>query len=176
MRELDRWASEHAAVDLDDLYSSGYQSAEIWFARWPRPFPTRVRRRMVEHLIRIHDQWLPQLQRLQEPFYLGVWLFEPGLTESQVVAAVGERGADYRARHHPEERSSPPGLYAGYPEDLGRFEWTRHIRVERDWLSLYAESDWPNLLQRARRVERIDGDVAVTLEYCEWRAVLRAPY
>lgn len=173
MRELDRWAADHAALDIDDLRSSGYHSAEIWFERWPRPFPMAVRRRMVQHLVQIHDRWFPALRRLGEPFYLGIWLFEPGLTESQVVAAVGERGAEYRARHDPAERSSPPALYDGFPENLDRFEWTRHTWVERDRLSLYSEGDWPELLHRARSVQRTEGDVEVTFSHDNWRAMLR---
>lgn len=130
LRELDRWADKHATIDLKDL-DSGYHSAEIWF-RWPQPWPVEVRRQVVQRLIEVHDRWAVQLQALKEPSYLGVWLFEPALTESQLVAAVGDRAIDYAARHDPALRVAPPGLYQCQPVDLSRFEWTRHAWQEQD--------------------------------------------
>lgn len=129
LRALDRWADDHAALDVDALHASGYHSAEIWFEHWPRPWPPSIRRRMVHHLARIHDAWLPPLQQLGEPFYLGIWLFEPDLAESQVVAAVGERAAEYAALHADAPGSAPPALYDG-PADLRRFAWTRRTWAE----------------------------------------------
>lgn len=171
MRELDHWAAERAALDLRHL-GSGYHSAEIWFERWPWPFPVPVRRRMVQHLVDIHDHWLTRLSRLEEPFYLGIWLFEPGVAESQVVAAVDWRADEYRARHDPAQHSAPPPLYQGHPYDLGRFAWTRRRWVRREWLSSFAGEDRPWALRHARSAERAEGDVALTFEHEDWFGML----
>jgi hypothetical protein len=171
VRELDRWAGEHAALDFQDL-QSGYHSAEIWFERWPRPLPVGIRRRMVQHLVDIHDAWLPQLLEAGEPFYLGIWLFLPELTESQVVAAIEGRADEYAERHDEAHRAPPPQLYQGHPRDLTRFEWTRRRYVDRELLSSFAPGDRPSLLRRADAVERAGGDRLLSFKREAWFARL----
>lgn len=176
MRELDRWAAEHAALDLGHLQGAEYHSAEYWFERWP-PLPSDdVRRRIVQHLIEIHDRWHCQLQHFKEPYYLGIWLLGGQfLTGSQVVASIGYRAEEYRGRHlgSAAEKSPPPALYHGFPHDLSRFEWTRHVWTERDRLSSFGQKDWLPLLRRAKTIERIDDDAVVTFEHEDWLGMLR---
>jgi len=167
MRELDRWAAGSAALSPDEVRSD-YQSVEVWFERWPWPFPVGVRRRMVQHLVDVHDRWHAQLKTWGEPYYLGIWLFEPEFKGSQVCATAGWRAAEYLQRHDPARRSPPPRLYDGHPRDLRRFEWTSWVHTERERLSGYDRADWPLLLRRARSVERTGDDVELTFEHRAW--------
>jgi hypothetical protein len=171
MRELDRWAAEHAQLDLSRLLSVGDTSAEIWFERWPTPFPLRVRRRMVQHLAEIHDSWLAQLRAWGEPFYLGLWIFEPDFKRTQVCAAVGRMAADLRERHL-GSAAPPPSLYHAHPCDLRRFAWTYDLRVDRELLSTYDQSEWPWLIEHANRVERTAEDALLYFEHEAWLGLL----
>lgn len=172
MRALERRAeAEGAPLEAHHLLS-GYHSAELRLERWPQPFPIAVRRRLVRHLVDVHDRWHARLPGLEGDVYLGIWLFEPGFEESQVVAAVGKRAAEYRARHDPANRAAPPALYHGHPYDLARFQWTRTVWHSRDRLSSFHRSDWPALLRRASAVQRTDDDVEVTFRHEDWLATL----
>lgn len=142
IRALDRWAAAEAARVPDPAGHGGYDSAEVWFD-WPQPVPTLAARAVVRSLVRIHDAWSAWLPPSGDA-YLGLWIFHPGLMESQVVAAVGDRARDYAARHAEANRSAPPALYHLHPHDLQRFEWTRHRRDEygvpvESWLARLAE-------------------------------------
>ena len=167
MRELDRWAEENAALDLEQL-RSGYHSAEIWFERWPRPWPAPVWREVVRRLVQVHDLWAARLASLGEPHYLGIWIFQPGLIESQVVAAVGERADAYRARHG-SEHTAPPSLWDG----VDHLEWTRSRWVRRELLSEFAPADQPAMLRAAQRTGPMDGDTALFFDHDDWYARLR---
>ena len=136
MDELDRWVDGHATLDIAEL-SSGYASAGFW-ADWTQPLALVTKRRVVAALVGVHDAWAEQLRSFPEPHYLGLWLFEPMLVESQVVAAVGPRAAEYAARHT-APLSAPPSAYDGQPLPLARFEWTHHAGDDRDdWLARLA--------------------------------------
>lgn len=173
IRALERWTDARAALDVEQLLSTEYVSAELWVEHWPRPIPPRVRRAMLEQLFRVHDAWLPAVQSLPEPAYLGIWIFGPDPGESQVVAAVGERGAAYRALHAGSPSAAPPPALAGGAADPDRFAWTGERWTERARLADVAGADRPGLLRSARRVDRENGDVVVTLDHHIWRARLR---
>ena len=166
MRELDRWTAARAALTPSHL-DSGYHSAEIWFERWPWPFPLGVRRRMVQRLVELHDSWLPQLQAMGEPFYLGLWIFEPDFRESQLCAAVEHRAEDYAQRHLVGERVPPPVQYQLRPCDLGRFEWTRQTYTDRAVLAP-DDDDLPVQRRAASRAERTPEGVVLTWQREAW--------
>lgn len=131
MRALDRWAVREVPLEPEHL-DGGYHSAEVWLEHWPQPVPLAVRRRLVRHLVDVHDRWRERLDVIAPDAYLGIWLFEPALNESQVVAAVGARADEYRARHDAALRATPPAPYHGHPVDLARFRWTRHVHDDAD--------------------------------------------
>ncbi|CAA9359165.1 MAG: hypothetical protein AVDCRST_MAG68-4279 [uncultured Gemmatimonadetes bacterium] len=170
LRELDRWAAEHKRLPLDELLGTGDCSAEIWFEQWPTPFPIGVRRRMVEHLFRIHDAWGEQLGALTQPYYLGVWL-APGFRGSRVAAAVG-RDVDWYASRHSESffQVPPPPPYHGRPLDLGRYTWTWAVETCLDRLSEYTEADQRDMLRESRQHLRWDGERVIPRRLEWWYA------
>jgi len=55
------------------------------------PVPNgKTKTKIINGLIDIYDSWKIKLDKLGEPFYLKIWLFEPRLTNSQVVCAIGD--------------------------------------------------------------------------------------
>lgn len=175
LRELERWAAAHRHLDVEALDPAGtdYASAEVWFTRWPRPFPPTVRRHVVRHLVAIHDAWWPALQRTGRPFYLGLWLFEPDLGESQVVAAFGVRAAEYAARHAPPSAGSTPPAHLADAEARARLVWTRHPWTTEEPLADYPRRDWPAILRAATARKGSGAETRLTVARCDWFAVRR---
>ncbi len=156
---------------MEELLATGDYSAEIWFEQWPTPFPIGVRRRMVEHLFRIHDGWREQLSVLTQPYYLGVWL-EPGFKGSRVAAVVG-RDVDWFALRHSDSfiHVPPPPLYHNRPLDLGRYRWTWTVETCLDRLSEYAEADQREMLRESRQHLRWgDGEIVIPRRLEWWYA------
>ena len=50
---------------------------------------------MLDGLIDIYDSWKVQLDKIGQPYYLKIWLYEPRFSKSQVVCAVGDRISYY---------------------------------------------------------------------------------
>lgn len=44
---------------------------------------------MLNALLDIYEDWKRQLDKLGQPYYLKLWLFEPRFSQSQVVCAIG---------------------------------------------------------------------------------------
>lgn len=173
LRALDAWAA--AQPPPAPREGPEYASAELWFGAWPRPLPARVRRRAVQHLVAIHDAWAAALAGTPGPHYLGLWLFGADLEESQVVAAWGERAADYSARHPPAGRTAPPATFHRRPRDLAHLEWTREVEVWREPLSELAADEVPRALRDAAAVEGEGARAVARFEREVWRARLPAP-
>jgi hypothetical protein len=173
LEQFDVWARGEASKEIAPPNSVDYESAEFWFGHWHQPFPLFAKRRIVQHLVDIHDAWHAQRSRFDSSgLYLGIWLFEPVLLESQVVLAGEVRGADYLERHDPSKRSPPPSQYQGRPYDLSRFEWTHHVWRDREPLSELAGYSREAALRDAVKVETVDGETYVTFERHSWYAML----
>ncbi|MBK8806016.1 MAG: hypothetical protein IPO21_04945 [Bacteroidales bacterium] len=53
--------------------------------------PTRkTKQKMLNGLLDIYEDWKNQLDKLGQPYYLKIWLFEPRFSQSQVVCAIGD--------------------------------------------------------------------------------------
>ncbi|RYG54578.1 MAG: hypothetical protein EOO01_01125 [Chitinophagaceae bacterium] len=46
---------------------------------------------IIQGLETIYDNWMLQLDAIGEPYYLKIWLYEPRLSKSQVVCAIGDK-------------------------------------------------------------------------------------
>ncbi|RZJ98755.1 MAG: hypothetical protein EOO46_24320 [Flavobacterium sp.] len=51
----------------------------------------KTRNLMITGLEKIYDDWKITLDKIGEPYYLKIWLYEPRISKSQVVCAIGER-------------------------------------------------------------------------------------
>jgi hypothetical protein len=176
-RALDRWAAEEREAPLT-FREHRRQAAVIRFDVWGNdPFPLGIRRRMVEHLVGIHDRWLERLSNSHPRPYLAIWLALPHVYNSQVVLATGDDQEHYEASVHvpgihdtyATARTAPPSLYHGRPCDLSRFEWVHQVHRTVERLSWFSEKDWPALRREAVQViDTSDGDTEVTLVSHDW--------
>lgn len=73
------------------------------------------------------DAWKHQLDKLGEPYYLRIWLYEPRFVRSQVVCAIRESIDFYGITfHQPEEAKSPPP-FSRLAEPLAAFRWSHAL-------------------------------------------------
>lgn len=63
----------------------------ITFTKSVIPQPTgRTKQKIISGLLDFYEAWKNQLEKSGQPYYLKIWLFEPRITQSQVVCAVGD--------------------------------------------------------------------------------------
>jgi len=100
-KDIENWHLDNLNLNLTDylLNERNRYYAKIRVRPWNGitltnskiPQPNRMaKRKILNGLLDIYDDWKKQLDQLGQPYYLKIWLFEPRFSESQVVCAVGD--------------------------------------------------------------------------------------
>ena len=98
-KAIDNWVANHKNLDIEYLKEYGNNYAKIRIRPWsgiqitnskiPEP-KGETKQKILQGLFAIHQQWKLQLDALNEPYYLKIWLFVPHFSKSQVVCAIGD--------------------------------------------------------------------------------------
>lgn len=97
-KDIEKWKNANLKLDLENLKQNERDYAKIWVHPYsgisltnrqtPEP-KTETKKRILNGLLDIYESWKNQLDKLNEPYYLKVWLFEPRFSKSQIVCAIG---------------------------------------------------------------------------------------
>ncbi|MFD0991680.1 hypothetical protein [Tenacibaculum geojense] len=97
-KNIEKWKKANLKLDLENLKNYERDYAKIWIhpfsgisltnSRNPEP-KGETKERILNGLFDIYENWKNQLDELNEPYYLKIWLFEPRFSKSQVVCAIG---------------------------------------------------------------------------------------
>lgn len=100
LKYIQNWRNEYVNLNVESLLDNEYEYVKLWVTPFnelrykERDYigPTRkVRIEIVSSLINIYDNWRQELDKLNKPYYLKIWLYEPRITSSQVVCAIGDK-------------------------------------------------------------------------------------
>lgn len=99
-RDIEKWRLENIEIRWDLIERYSYDNIYIVVHPWcdlsiinsdiPEP-KRKTKQLMLNGLLDIYNSWKNQLDKLNKPYYLKIWLYEPRFSKSQVVCAVGER-------------------------------------------------------------------------------------
>ena len=87
-------------IDVDRLRTWPYNYTKIRVSPWSRLSlinsefaepKSKTRHELLKGLEKIYCAWRSELEKLGEPYYLKIWVFEPRFSESQVVCAIGDK-------------------------------------------------------------------------------------
>lgn len=93
-----------------------------------RDYPNKglIRKRIIELLFEIHDNWKIELDKLNKPYYLAIWLCEPQIISSDVVCAIDERINMYSNDWFDKSEKTNSLLKESYGNNqFERFTWER---------------------------------------------------
>lgn len=99
-KQVPKWVADALSINMDLLSRNKYWYADVIVHPWcdisiinsEIPEPKSVTRNLIiSALEEIYNNWKLQLDKLNEPYYLKIWLYEPRVSKSQVVCAIGER-------------------------------------------------------------------------------------
>ena len=100
IKSIEKWKEKHLIIDKKYFaeYSRDYVKffvdpwTSLLFSNSKFPQPNKIYKKLfIESLIEIYYSWKNQLETLNQPYYLKIWLFESDLKNSQVVCAVGDK-------------------------------------------------------------------------------------
>jgi hypothetical protein len=171
IRQLDRLRLRHRELNMELLRRDGVDYVEILLDPWSRLVsrnpPYWYRRRILAAFIDIFDAWQDTLERLGEPYYLALWVFDPAFYRTQVVAAVGDRVEGYRDWFDPADRGAAgPVQYRDGSYELGRFQWRagQVLDVFSAQEDAFDELDVAEWTRTADRIEQTADDTLFTFK------------
>lgn len=103
-KQIPIWIANDSTINIDFLLKHHYWYSDVLVHPWcdisivnsefPEP-KSKTRNQITLALEEIYNNWKLQLESLKQPFYLKIWLYEPRISKSQVVCAIGEKIAHY---------------------------------------------------------------------------------
>lgn len=108
VKEIEQWANQDTLLNKEFLAQYGrdyvkfevypWNSLKCWDKKSWYAEPTgNAKKLLVEALVTIYNHWKIQLDKLGQPYYLKIWLYEPQISKSQVVCAIGDKIEYYNA-------------------------------------------------------------------------------
>ena len=102
--KIQNWIDEYLELDIEQLSEHKYHYSKVYIQPWDNltltnseiPEPKgKAKKEIINGLEKIYDSWKKELDKLNQPYYLKIWLYEPRLSKSQVVCALDERIEHY---------------------------------------------------------------------------------
>ncbi len=133
-RRIKNWRLENLEINADLIEKYNRDYVEIIVHPWcdislikskiPSPKGT-TKRLMLAGLLDIYESWKIQLDKLEKPYYLKIWLFEPRFAQSQVVCAIGDRIEYYENNFFKPDHAKTfiPESYGQLTERLKKYNW-----------------------------------------------------
>ena len=180
VRKILKW--KQRVINLDIRHLSQYQRdyAKLWihpfYAIPRRNPPIWYNRLLLEAMLEIYQSWRDKLTRLDESFYLRLWIYDPHFINSQVVAAYKDCLHFYDRTFDvgTQDKQFPFHKYTYLKEKLEMFDWQQHIdcdvytesdlidNIQRGWMS---SDEFDAIKEKAYKVEEIhfsNGDIDKT--------------
>lgn len=132
-KDIERWNQNSSTINMNWLLRQGRASVCIGIypiekfkinSSYAEPRGA-TRKLMIKSLINVYHQWHKQLEELDTPYYLKIWLYEPNLSDSQVVCSIGQLRDFYdNTFHKPDEKKRfPIEQYGSLSKELQGFKW-----------------------------------------------------
>jgi len=144
-KQIEQWRSDNLSIDLascllNDRYSYYYVKIGVYpwngstrRTDWIKEPTGKTKQKILNTLLDIYADWKDQLDKLGQPYYLKVWLFEPRFSQSQVVCAIGDSIDYYENVFFKPDTAKfiKPEIYGGLKTKLSGFNWDYHHDEDR---------------------------------------------
>ena len=133
-KQIEQWKLNSLYLNIDYLFD--YQRNYVKFRIFPwndlameiNRFPPpnhRMKQFIIKSFLEIYDNWKIQLDELQEPYYLKIWLFEPDIWNTQVVCAFKENIDFYNNTFAISEKSEKfiAETHKNISDRLNKYNW-----------------------------------------------------
>ncbi|WP_066802060.1 hypothetical protein [Moraxella oblonga] len=155
LRHIDDWATCNRHLNLDYLQKNQRDYVKFWVkpfsnlhignSIYPEPYG-EFKERLLRGLFEIYQSWKVQLDNLNKPYYLKIWLFEKHISRSQVVCAIDDCLHFYdNAFEHIDKPNLNElrKLCDGYFDDFEKLNWQKGIDtqyIENTYLDLLTDT------------------------------------
>jgi hypothetical protein len=101
---IPKWIEGYLELNIKHLKEYKYNYAKVYVDPWDNlsltnseiPEPKgQAKKEIINGLGKIYERWKDELDKLNKPYYLKIWIYEPRLSKSQVVCTIDERIEHY---------------------------------------------------------------------------------
>ena len=140
-KDIEKWKNTNLNLDLKKLQQNERDYVKIWVhpyssislsnSQFPEP-KAETKKRILNGLLDIYESWEQQLNKLNEPYYLKIWLYAPRFSNSQVVCSIGNSLNLYKNTFSiPENIMNFKNDYIGNIGDrMGNYNWEHRVDEE----------------------------------------------
>ena len=140
-KNISNWISVNENLDIRDLMINERDYVKIQVPPWSSitltnsKFPEpkgETKKRIIQGFIDIYMKWKVQLDKLEDPYYLKIWLFEPRFSQSQIVCAIGDNTEFYENTFSKSNIKKELRLenYGHLEPQLEKFKWDLRLDEE----------------------------------------------
>jgi len=142
-RKIEYWRLENISFDLNSyLEDNNYCYARIRIYPWngctyfdrqvPEP-KRKTRQKFISALIDIYNSWKEQLEKLDQPYYLRIRLFNQRFSKSDVICAIGNKIEHYENSYSESNELESLNLdnFGHLKFRLEKFNWD--YRIDEDY-------------------------------------------
>ena len=97
---IQNWINRYLELNIEHLTEYKYEYTKVYVDPWnsltltdsqiPEP-KGKAKKEILNGLEKIYDSWKTELDKLNKPYYLKIWLYEPRISKSQVVCAIDKK-------------------------------------------------------------------------------------
>ncbi|SDS10173.1 hypothetical protein SAMN05216503_1985 [Polaribacter sp. KT25b] len=146
--KIQNWVEEYLKLDIEQLSEYKYHYSKVYVQPWDNisltnsqiPEPKgKAKNEILNGLEKIYDSWKVELDKSEKPYYLKIWIYEPRISKSQVVCAIGDRIEYYENLF---EKVNYKQNNSSFTNSLSsEFKWESKIDEVQYWKS---ELLWPS--------------------------------
>ena len=146
--KIQNWVEEYLKLDIEQLSEYKYHYSKVYVQPWDNislnnsqiPEPKgKTKKEILNGLEKIYDSWKVELEKSEKPYYLKIWIYEPRVSKSQVVCAIGDRIEYYENLF---EKVDYKKNNSSFTNSLSsEFKWESKIDEVQYWKS---ELLWPS--------------------------------
>lgn len=175
-KRIDYWIQNSKQLDFEHVKDYQRDYSKIWVRPYSNldlgnsitPAPKgKTRQKIVKGLFEIHANWKQQLDTLNTPYYLKIWLYHPDISKSQIVCAIKDHINFYNITFHNPNENKP------FPFDSRNLNWEHRIHEEHFFEDdLFGEiEDWASekdyLENKKWLTRKLKGQHRITKDKCE---------
>lgn len=136
--QIERWRNHNLTLDIENLLIYKKDYVKIWVHPWSGlsmknssyPEPNgKTKSLIVNALFDIYENWKKQIEQVGQGYYLKIWLYEPRVSKSQVVCAIGDKVDHYDNIFNVSNKKVDLNLnsYSKTNSKLSEFNWKLHL-------------------------------------------------
>jgi len=169
-RQIEKWRQNYLSIDLTDyllteqercyakcrLYPWTGSNSTIGVIPWPKG---KTKQKLLNALFDIYKNWKLKLDDLRQPYYLKFWLYDPRVSESEVVCAIGKSIDFYKeVFFKPDDgREFKPDNFGHIGKEFANLNWNHFLD---EWHYEPSELDntefYPSLVEKEKAKKKFN--------------------